>query len=396
MMPASGFQLDSQVDSLLQSDSTRLVVGSLSSFGSLLDERRISRPLVVQSCEALKAAGASGSLESALEGVESTVFEAFTPNPRCEEAAHAARVAHENGCDGVVAIGGGSCMDVAKIAALAARSPDRIESLSRGEGVESADPLPILAAPTTSGSGSDATHFAAIYVDGRKVSVAHPGLRPLGVVLDVSLHVAMPSRLAAVTGLDALAQALESTWAVGATGRSIEFAASAGRLAFEHLARSVTDADETAREAMMIAAHLAGRAINVSKTTASHAMSYAMTEHHGLPHGLAAALTLGHVGAFNAQVDETSCQHQDGVATVRERVQLAASLLGVEPAGLPDVVRAVIASVGLPSSLSDAGIPRDAIASLARSVDPVRLGNNPRKLSHEDAERLLTDAFGEA
>ena len=357
------------------------IIGSLDGLGDGLRSMGARRICFVICHDAVEAAGLGALLDEQLQGFACVHFDAFTPNPTSGEAAAAARVAAGHDADTLLALGGGSAIDVAKVAALACRMPDRIDAMARGEGVLAADPAPLVAIPTTSGTGSESTHFAVIYVDGRKVSVAHPRLRPTAAVLDGRLHRAMPARLAAVTGLDALAQAMESLWAVGSTERSAAQARQAGALIRRHLVPSVCSAARAHRDGMMIGAHLAGRAINISKTTAAHAMSYQLTKRFGLPHGLAVVLTLGALAAQNARTGATDCIDPRGVEHVRSRTRDAAGFLDVEPAGLTVRIAGLLRDLGLPASLQEAGVPRAALAELATTVDPVRLGNNPRRLT---------------
>jgi alcohol dehydrogenase class IV len=251
----------------------------------------------------------------------------------------------------------------------------------------------MIAVPTTSGTGSEATHFAAIYVDGKKVSVSHPMLRPWAAILDERLHRAMPRPLAAVTGLDALGQAMESLWAVGSTEESRVYAAAGLKLIAGSLVASGVEADADARRAMMLGAHLAGRAINISKTTASHAMSYQLTQRFGIAHGHGVALTLGHVAAANAEVAEGECIDPRGVEHVRRWVQEGASILGCAPEELPGFIAGLVEQLGLPPTLAEAGVPGEALNSLSEAIDPTRMGNNPRRLSLDESRALLRRAF---
>jgi len=360
---------------------------------AMIDDSGVSGVMLVIDRNAVDTIGIGASIERQLEGVVVTVFDRFSPNPTSEQAADAAREAIAQDARLVVGVGGGSCLDVAKVSAMAASRPGLVDELARGEGTDRADPLPIIAAPTTSGTGSETTHFSAIYVNGRKVSVTHRRIRPRGVILDPSLHGAMPASVAAVTGLDALGQAMESLWAVGSTEESRDYARRAGELIGESITRSVNEADSASRTAMMCGAHLAGRAINISKTTASHAMSYQLTKRFGIPHGHGVALTLGHVGAYNAGVGDECCADPRGVRSVRERVEEAAHVLGVAPEGLPEAVGSLLVRLGLPANLRAAGVDRASIPELASTVDPVRLGNNPRRMSSEDLSALLDRAW---
>ncbi len=371
------------------------VVNHIEMLPELIDGVSAERVLFVLDRGAIEAAGLTDEIDRQIGQVQtSAVFTGYTPNPKCEDAAKAARLAQKIEAQLVVGIGGGSCLDVAKIAALAASTPDLIDELSRGRQTDRANPLPLIAVPTTSGTGSDATHFAAIYVDGGKVSVAHPKLRPTATVLDARLHMSMPTKLAACTGLDALGQAMESIWAVGATEASINYARAAGELVSEHLVPSVKQGLLLDRQAMMVAARLAGEAINISKTTASHAMSYQLSQQFGLPHGHAVALTLGYLAKANAEVTDEDCIDPRGVQDVIMRVRLAASFLDVEPCDLPEAIRDLLQLLGLPSCLGEVGINETDCRRLAILVDPVRLSNNPRRLTTDSLGDLMIRALG--
>lgn len=376
--------------------SGQSLAGHIEALSTLLESVGAERLLLVADRGAMRAADIESIVAAQLAGIPSDVFDAFSPNPTSAQCEAAARAASRIRADAVVGIGGGSCLDVAKVAALAARTPRLLASLARGERIAEADPLPLIAVPSTSGTGSEATHFAAIYVDGKKASLAHPRMRPAAVILDRRLHEAMPPALAAVSGLDALAQALESLWAVGGDAESAAYAEPAGRLAAMALERSVLQGAPEARAAMMLSAHLAGQAINLSKTTAAHALSYALTQRHGIPHGHAAALMLGAVGRLNGSVAETDCQDPRGPAHVRRAVASASAILGATPETLPQAVAGLIKRLGLASSLREAGVPREALADLAGLVDPVRLGNNPRRMDAAGVLALLEEAWGPA
>jgi len=362
--------------------------------GSLLADLGARHVLVVVDQRALLAAGLGREVFRQTAGCVHEEFSDFEPNPSWQSGAAAARLAGEIDADAVVAIGGGSCCDVAKVAALGCRNPRMADALARGEGITEARPVPIIAVPTTSGTGSEATHFAAIYVEGRKVSVTHPGLLPTVAVLDDRFHLAMPAQLAAASGMDALAQAMESIWAVGATAESLKLAESGGRLIATNIESSVRDRDPDARRAMMLGSHLAGRAINISKTTAAHALSYQLTMRYGLAHGHAVALTVGHLASAIENASTEDCVPPLNLPELRVRVRKAAALLGVGPQELPARIASLLDSLGLASDLRSAGVDREALPQLAADVDPVRLKNNPRRMTIPELTTMLEAAWG--
>jgi alcohol dehydrogenase len=372
----------------------QLLADSLLELPAILDALNCRRVLLVLDRGASRASGADRLLPDLLGSRLAGVFDDFSPNPVCSQPLAAARCALDLGADSMLAFGGGSGMDVAKVGALAAGTPAHAEQLVHGVYLEGATPLPIVAIPTTSGTGSEATHFSAVYVDGRKISVAHHAMRPRGVVLDPDLHATMPAFVAATTGLDALCQATESIWAVGATDASIEHAIAAQAVLTKHLVSSVRRAERTDRERVMWGAHWAGQAINISKTTASHALSYELTTRFGIAHGLGVALTLGHVAAFNANVSDADCTHPRGAALVRHRVeQSVRGVFNCDPDHMPARVRELLIELNLPACLRDAGVTEDSLAPMAETVDTVRLSNNPRRVGFQDALRILHNAF---
>ncbi len=362
---------------------------SIDALPELINQAGIAKPFVVIDTPALEAAELKSYLQRSLSKQRPTYFDQFTPNPSSQDAAIAAERAALRGCDGVVAIGGGSCCDVAKVVALACSLPEFIGELSQGVGLERAVPVPLIAAPTTAGTGSEATHFAAIYVDGKKVSVAHEEIRPASVILDTRFQLAMPKHVAACSGLDALCQAMESTWAVGSTEESLAYARAAGTMIADCLAPSVLHGFETSRRAMMVGANLAGKSIKISKTTAAHALSYQITQACGLAHGHAVALTIGEIAKWNAGVSFKDCVDDRGPLWVAERTAEACKYVGADPASICDTIANILTELGLESSLAKIGVSQDMLAQFADNMDPLRATNNPRRLDPENTLNCL-------
>jgi alcohol dehydrogenase class IV len=229
------------------------------------------------------------------------------------------------------------------------------------------------------------------YVDGEKYSVAHPSLRPDVAIVDPELTYRLPASLTVATGLDAFCQAVESMWAVGATEQSLVFAREAMQLAWKHLGPSANTPTPESRFAMSRASHLAGNAINISKTTSSHALSYFLTSHYGIPHGTAVAMTLSTMLAYNAEVVAEDCVDRRGPDYVRARI--AEIIKAVGGNDIHEACRFIerwIASLNSPYSLKMAGITQEqAVREVVDSVDAVRMSNNPRATNSEILMRLL-------
>ena len=213
-------------------------------------------------------------------------FSGFKPNPLYEDARAGVKVLRKNKCDYILAIGGGSSIDTAK-------------SIKYYNHVD----LPFMAVPTTSGTGSEATHFAVIYKDGEKHSIASERLLPDYVILQPRTLKTLPIYQKKCTMLDALCQAIESWWSKKATPESIGYSKAAIKLILANM-ESYLKNKADGNKNMLIASNLAGKAINITTTTAPHAMSYKMTSLYGLPHGHAVALCLPKVWRFIENYDD--------------------------------------------------------------------------------------------
>lgn len=295
----------------------------------------------------------------------------------------------EGGYDVIVAVGGGATMDAAKLIALRASNSKPVEQLLR-DGF-SPNRIPIVAAPTTAGSGSEATHFAVLFVEQEKFSLAHPSLCPSWAIVDPRLTHSSPRRVAAAAGLDVLCQSIESLWSVQADSKSTEFAKESLQLVLPSLHPAVVDRDPKAQAHLALASHLAGQAINRSFTTVCHALSYALTAHYNVPHGFAAAATLPAALLFNSgqpMSDVLAVRGNRAVSWPLEDLLEVFKASDIEEA-ISHVVQ-LIRSVGGAASVVELRLPHNYHPlSHVESVDPHRLKNNPRTVSVEDSLSLL-------
>ena len=269
-------------------------------------------------------------------------FSDFTPNPLYEDAKAGVKVLRKNKCDFIVAIGGGSSIDTAK-------------SVKYYNHMD----IPLMAVPTTSGTGSEATHFTAIYKDGEKHSLAAEKLLPDYVILQPDVLRTLPIYQKKCTMLDALCQAIESWWSKRATSLSIEYSQKATRLILDNMESYLKNGEEGNKN-MLLAANLAGKAINITTTTAPHAMSYKLTSLYGLPHGHAVALCLPKVWRYMKDFDDIAqaLGQQNSEKAVLFFEKLLQNL-----------------EISPPQEACD-----DDLEILANSVNTQRLNNNPLPL----------------
>jgi len=367
------------------------MLDNLAAVGELLDRLSCQSVFLVADPVAYEMSGAGELLGELLTSRRLTVFREFQSNPCVNEVRHGIESYRAAPPDAVLAVGGGTAIDLAKLIRFcASQSVDPIDVIKSPAVSERKGP-PLIAVPTTAGTGSEATHFAVVYLDGQKYSVAHQYILPDFAIIDALLTESMPANITAETGLDAFCQAVESMWSVHSTDESIGYAAEAIRLAWRHLEAAVRHPTRNDRVAMCRAAHLAGKAINISKTTASHAISYTITSKLGVPHGRAVALTLGPMLAFASEVAEDDCSDPRGPDHVRQVIDQVIGLLGCQTAAQADqAIQQWMASMDCPTRLAEVGATGDAyIEMIVNGVNVERLANNPRRLTDQSLKALL-------
>lgn len=365
--------------------------GALAEVGEILERLSVARVFFVVDGPAYAASGAAAILDPQFDTRPVTAFSGFELNPKLHDVEHGIAQFRAARPDVVVALGGGTAIDLAKLIGTLAEQYVPAREIIQGQArIERAGP-PLIAIPTTAGTGSEATHFAVAYVDGEKYSVACDTMLPDYAIVDPSLTHSLPPAITAATGLDAFCQAIESMWSVHSTRQSLGYAEEAIQLAWRHLGSAVRHPETADRDAMCRAAHLAGQAINISKTTAPHAISYTITSQLGVPHGCAVALSLGAVLAFNSQVTSADSNDSRGADYVRNTIDDIASLLGFDTAcDAERGIRQFVASLNCPTHLAEVGVTTDAqIEELVRCVNVERLANNPRRLTSESLRAIL-------
>lgn len=280
-------------------------LGCFGKLGEIISSFGVKRLLVVTGNRSFSDTGIKERLDPIIRNIKYTRFFDFRTNPKFEDASVGASLRADFKPDAILGIGGGSVIDMAKLCRILPDSEDTARRVIRGEIPIETPSIPLIAVPTTAGSGSEATHFAVVYIGSHKYSVAASPMLPDAVVLDPELTYTMPSSLSISSAWDALSQAIESYWARNASSESRQWSIRSIRLCRTAIPALKTNPTLECRSAMMEAAHLAGKAINVTKTTAPHALSYAFTIKYGLSHGHAVAMTLSEIYRYHVQLLET-------------------------------------------------------------------------------------------
>ena len=317
-------------------------------------------------------------------GAKTIWFSDFQPNPDIESVRKGIRIFLAEKCDAVLAIGGGSAMDVAKaIKMFSSYDPEGDLPVPDPE----PNQIPFIAIPTTAGTGSEATRYSVVYKDGAKQSLTASWIIPEYVIMLPELLKTLPEYQKKCTCMDALCHSVESFWSVNSTDESKEYSRQAMRMIQDNI-RAYLDGDEEAAKLMLRAANYAGKAINITQTTAGHAMSYKVTKLFGTPHGHAAAICVEKIWPYMLEHLDDCVDSRGEEYLVNMFKELSELFTGIKdaPANLaPQKFSDLMAELGLkaPEGMTD-----EQLGTLVTSVNPVRLKNNPVGLD-EDAIRVL-------
>ena len=316
-------------------------------------------------------------------GIDITFFRDFQPNPLYESVVKGVEDFRSGSCDCIMAVGGGSAIDVAKCIKLYSHlscKPDNGAWL-RAETVP--NDIAFIAMPTTAGTGSEATRYAVLYYEDTKQSITSESFIPEAVLVDHNALRSLPLYQKKATMCDALCHAIESFWSVNSTGESKEYSKAAIQGVLANIKGYLANTEE-GNAGMLHAAHIAGKAINISQTTAGHAMCYKITSIFHCAHGHAAMLCNRIL--FQWMLDNTDkCIDPRGADYLRKTFNEIALAMGCNDARE--------ASEKLISIFNDLELEiphatEDQISILKNSVNPVRLKNHPIALNINDIESL--------
>ncbi len=362
--------------------------GTIAMIESIIREKlRASRPLLVTD-RGIEAAGVLHGVKEALAGVP--VFDEVEPNPKHTTVDRGGELARALSPDLVIGLGGGSVLDAAKAIALLATNSGPIEDYEGREKYKAA-PLPVLAIPTTCGTGSEVTWVSVITHTGRrfKMSIKGPLMFPAMALVDPDLLVTLPQHLVASTGIDALTHAVEACTSTPASPITDLLALEASRLIFSHLPEAYQDtkSNREAREGLMLGSLLAGMAFGNSDVGAVHCLAEAIGSLYDTPHGVANAAFLPHVMEFN-------------LPAARVKYAAIAAAVGLRAANQDEGAGALIKKIkGLTRSLSipsfrDLGIPDGDFVSIAqKSFENNSNASNPRPMSADNYLAILKRAY---
>ncbi len=366
-------------------------IDSISNINKIIKKTHTNKILLVTGRQSYIFCGAKKKLDKILNDTYTEQFNKFEVNPKFDDVYAGTQLLKNNKFDLVIAVGGGSVIDMAKlINILAVQESKNLLTYVNNNTLIVKKGLPLIAIPTTSGTGSESTHFSVVYIDNIKYSVAHKFMLPDYVIIDAKLSSNLPLHIVAASGIDALSQAVESYWSVKSTEKSKIFASEAIILILKSLKYAV-EGDKQARIIMSKAAHLAGKAINITTTTAPHAISYPITTYYGLQHGHAVALTLGSFFEINYNFLDSDIVDSRGVSYLRNTMEELYDMFGVEsPLECKSKWYHIMDSIGLESNIESIGISSEKkIDEIINSVNLQRLSNNPVRVSKNTLKKIF-------
>lgn len=374
---------------------TRIVFGPnrVDSLGELACELGARRALVV-SDPGVVAAGHTARGVASLDrvGIETHLFDGVSENPTDQNVEAGVAFAKKVRPELIVGFGGGSSMDCAKGINFVYSCGGRIQDYW-GTGKATRPLLPMIAVPTTAGTGSEAQSFALISDSETHVKMACGDKKASCRValLDPTLTVTQPQRVTALTGIDAVAHAVETYVTSRRNAVSLAFSREAWQLLAENFSKVLEDGgDLDARGGMQLGACFAGLAIENSMLGATHALANPLTAFYGIAHGQAVGMMLPHVIRFNGEeVDGWYRELLEYVpSTNGDGLHHKASHL------LADVVADFARQVGLPERLSECGVERDKLPTLAEDASKQWTGTfNPRKVGMEELLGIYETAY---
>jgi len=317
--------------------------------------------------------------------IKKTYFMDFQPNPTYESVCNGIKEFKNSKSKYIIAIGGGSALDVAKCIKLFANLDDKTNYL---EQEFSDNDITLMAVPTTAGTGSEATKYAVIYYQGKKQSVTHNSIIPTIVLFDAKMLESLPLYQKKATVLDALSHAIESFWSVNSNNESKEYSKEAIKIIINNFDKYL-DNDQKVYDKMLYAANLAGKGINITQTTAGHAMCYKLTSLYGISHGHAACLINSillpfMINNFDKCIDYRGKEYLSDVFNELVRTFNLNSL---------NELKEYLEKLLNKLDLYNVSVNKDDLDELVHSVNPDRLKNNPVKLEEQDIRLIYENLF---
>lgn len=348
--------------------------------------------LLVTGRSAMRKQGVTQRIEALLgnNDYEVKTFEKVGSNPTLDLVDEGSEMVRNEGFGLVIGLGGGSAMDCAKCMTILGNNKGTVLEYLKGERKISDPSTPLIEIPTTSGTGSEVTMWATVWDmnpgSKKKYSLSDRKMYAKAAIVDPELTSGLPPRMTAITGMDALCQAIEAYWSRNHNPTSDSHALKAIRLIYYNLENAFNEPDNIGwREKVALGSLEAGLAFSNTKTTAVHSTSYPMTAHFGVPHGLACALTLGEFMKYNSVAGD------DNIPDGPERLQKISEVMGCASAEEAAArITELMKRLDMPTTLRECGIDKEGVKLIIdEGFTPDRVKHNPRKVTEKGLREIL-------
>lgn len=375
-------------------------LNSTESIIHIIEKENIKKPFVVISESAFKGSELEEILRSLLKlgKIEDIYFFSdFENNPKYEDIIKGLELFKKNRYDVIISYGGGSSIDVAKLIKYFSCIDNKndkgrnlllIKGISNNNSTQKS--IPHIAIPTTCGSGAEATQFAVLYYQNRKYSVEHQALLPEYVIIDPYVLIKLPDKVLASSIMDSLAQGIESYWSINSNEESQVYSKKCIELVMQNYLKAFEERDVNSLYNLSKASNFSGKAINIAKTTAPHAMSYVLTSKYNIPHGQAVMIILPFVYEFNAKM-EGELNEKRGKDHLKKVFEELNSLLYVSSSKeAKEKLINMMTKLNLKTKLSEITDEEINVKELIHSINLERLKNNPLKLGKTEIEIIYS------
>lgn len=368
----------------------------ISQISHYLNKHNAKKIFFVTGENSFNLSGAKEQLDQVLKNYEIHYFYTKTKEPIDLRVLEGLTIFKKLRPDIIIGIGGGLAMDYAKmISFFYSQDINSIQDLRqclKNQDALHKRSVPLMLIPTTAGSGSEATHFAVIYSNNIKYSISHESILPDYVILEPSLTSSLSDYQTAISGADALCQGIESFWNINATEESLSYSKMAIKEIWNKLPKLLLNNETVPRADILRAANIAGKAINITKTTAAHALSYPLTSHFNIPHGEAVSMFMPIVFKLNTTYEDKNLIHPKGKKWYDEHIKQFSTLFSCSSlTDIPLALQEFFSSLKLKKNL---GLPKhkhhEFTSIMKTEVNQERLKNNPIHLSNKEFQLINT------
>jgi len=323
------------------------------------------------------------------------IFTDILPFPSISTFENALQFTKKGKFDLVLGIGGGSSIDVAKVASVLANKPGKVKDyifddsyknnpLKKIKREINKPGLPFVAIPTTAGTGSEVVMWSVIWdlINKTKQSISHPYMFSKLVIIDPTLTLTLPKKVLASAGIDSFCHAMEAYWSNNSNHLTISHSLEAIKLIFENLEKSYNSKNIKYRINMGAASLLAGLALSSGKTNSSHSMGYSLTQYFNVPHGAASAMFLPALFEFNFD-------------SMGEKKKILSKIFRITNGKDGKIkIRNLMKNIGLPTSLKDVGVKKSNFNFIIdKGYIPFRMKDNPAKLNKSNLKQILIQTY---